>query len=160
MATGASIWRRFCRPDRTSRLQTRHRSRAEYDLSVAGLAGWLSTGRNDVHRSFGVDLHHQSVRTQAGTDEIGYEFTRYVAPFRGEIAVTGSGHFRMTAPDVMFRKVIHDGLAGDSFLRNFTTTYDLENERMIFSSPRDGSERISSDRWRPGSASRDSGLGV
>ena len=83
----------------------------------------------------GVDLHHQSVRTQAGTDETGYEFTRYFAPMSGDIAVAGAGQFRMTAPEVMFQKIIHDGLVGNRFLRNFTTTYDLENERMIFSSP-------------------------
>jgi hypothetical protein len=35
----------------------------------------------------------------------------------------------------MFQKIIYDGLVGDRFLRNFTTTYDLENERMIFIRP-------------------------
>jgi hypothetical protein len=36
----------------------------------------------------------------------------------------------------MFQKIIYDGLVGGRFLRNFTTTYDLENESMIFSYPR------------------------
>jgi len=102
----------------------------------------------------GVDLHHQSVRTQAGTDETGYEFTRYFAPMSGDIAVTGASQFRMTAPEVMFQKIIHDGLVGDSFLRSFTTTYDLENARMIFSSPGRRPGRIPGHSWRPGSASR------
>ena len=39
----------------------------------------------------------------------------------------------MTAPRVMFQEIIYDGLIGDQFLRNFTTTYDLPNGRMIFS---------------------------
>jgi len=33
----------------------------------------------------------------------------------------------------MFQKIIHDGLVGDSFLRNFAVTYDVANARMIFS---------------------------
>jgi hypothetical protein len=41
----------------------------------------------------------------------------------------------MTDPPVMFQEIIYDGLVGDSFLRNFTTTYDLPRSRMIFSSP-------------------------
>ena len=32
----------------------------------------------------------------------------------------------------MIQEIIHDGLIGDSFLRNFVTTYDLANSRMIF----------------------------
>jgi hypothetical protein len=32
----------------------------------------------------------------------------------------------------MIQEIIHDGLVGDRFLRNFITTFDLENSRMIF----------------------------
>jgi hypothetical protein len=35
----------------------------------------------------------------------------------------------------MFQKIIYQGLVGDAFLRNFITTYDLPNSRMIFSAP-------------------------
>jgi hypothetical protein len=38
----------------------------------------------------------------------------------------------MTNPPVMVQKIIHDGLLGDRFLRNFTTTYDLPRSRVIF----------------------------
>ncbi|HYK34247.1 MAG TPA: hypothetical protein VEV63_19900 [Streptosporangiaceae bacterium] len=41
----------------------------------------------------------------------------------------------MADSDVMFQKIIYDGLIGDRFLRNFTTTYDLVNSRMIFAVP-------------------------
>jgi len=81
----------------------------------------------------GVDLHDQSVRVHEGTDETGYEFTRYFARMDGDISVTGAPRYHVTAPDVMFQKIIYDGLVGDRFLRSFTTTYDLANERMIFS---------------------------
>lgn len=87
----------------------------------------------------GIDLHDQSVRTHEGTDETGHKFTRYFAAMSGDISVTGASQYRITGPEVMFQKIIYDGLVGDSFLRNFTTTYDLENESMFFSYPeRDG----------------------
>jgi hypothetical protein len=35
----------------------------------------------------------------------------------------------------MFQQIIHDGLVGDRFLRNFTTTYDLARSQMIFATP-------------------------
>lgn len=82
----------------------------------------------------GVDLHHQSVRTHEGTDETGQQFARYFAKVSGNISVMGAPHCRVIAPDVMFQKIIYGGLVGDRFLRSFTTTYDVANERMIFSS--------------------------
>jgi len=81
----------------------------------------------------GIDLHHESVRTQEGTDETGHKFTRYFAAMDGDIALTGASQYSVTGLEVMFQKIIYDGLVGDRFLRNFTTTYDLENNRMIFS---------------------------
>ena len=32
----------------------------------------------------------------------------------------------------MFQKIIYDGLVGDSFLKNFVVTYDMQRERMVF----------------------------
>lgn len=42
----------------------------------------------------------------------------------------------MTNPRVQVQKIIHDGLVGDRFLRNFTATHDLPNSRVIFAVPR------------------------
>jgi len=36
----------------------------------------------------------------------------------------------------MFQSIIYDGLAGQSFLKNFTITYDLDRSRMIFANRR------------------------
>jgi hypothetical protein len=49
--------------------------------------------------------------------------------------VSGAPQLRMSGPAVMFQKIIYDGLVGDKFLRNFTTTYDIPNSRMIFATP-------------------------
>jgi Aspartyl protease len=48
------------------------------------------------------------------------------------ISLTAAPAFRQHDPRVMFQKIIHDGLIGDTFLRNFVTTYDLANSQMIF----------------------------
>jgi hypothetical protein len=108
----------------------------------------VDTGSNGVvldeslAADVGIDLHHESVRTHEGTDETGHEFTRYFGTISGDISVSGASQYRMTDPEVMFQKIIYDGLVGDSFLNNFTTTYDLENKRMIFNTrPGTGSPR-------------------
>jgi hypothetical protein len=83
----------------------------------------------------GADLQDAAIRKVEGADETGHQFVRYFTTLSGDISVTGAPQLRMTAPQVIFQEIIHDGLAGDKFLRNFTTTYDLPNSRMIFSQP-------------------------
>jgi predicted aspartyl protease len=83
----------------------------------------------------GIDLDGQDVQTKKGTDETGHEFTRYFTELRGDVTVSGAPLIRMTNPQVMFQEIIYDGLVGHRFLRNFTTTYDLANSRMIFAPP-------------------------
>lgn len=83
----------------------------------------------------GIDLQDQQVKRTAATDETGHEFVRYFTELRGDVNVSGAPSIRMTNPPVMFQKIIHDGLAGDRFLRNFTTTYDLASSRVIFAIP-------------------------
>jgi len=83
----------------------------------------------------GIDLNGQGVRQVRATDETGHEFVRYFAALRGDVHVSGAPSIRMTDPEVMLQKIIYDGLVGDKFLRNFTTTYDLANSRLIFAIP-------------------------
>jgi predicted aspartyl protease len=83
----------------------------------------------------GIDLRDEGVRKVAGTDETGNEFARYFTELPGQVTVGGAPSMSVTGPQVMFQKIIYDGLIGDKFLRNFTTTYDLPNSRMIFAIP-------------------------
>lgn len=83
----------------------------------------------------GVDLRGENTRQVRGTDETGNEFVRYFTELPGEVKVSGAPSIRVTGPEVMFQRIIHDGLVGDQFLRNFTTTYDLSRSRMIFAIP-------------------------
>ncbi len=45
---------------------------------------------------------------------------------------TGAGEIAQPDPDVMFQRIIHDGLLGDTFLRRFAVTYDIAGSRLIF----------------------------
>ena len=46
--------------------------------------------------------------------------------------VAGAPKLAQRDPDVMFQKIIYDGLVGHSFLRNFAVTFDLPNGRVVF----------------------------
>jgi len=80
----------------------------------------------------GIDLADAAVRKQEGNDETGHTFARYFTTLRGEISVAGAPAIRQAGPEVMFQRIVYDGLVGNSFLKNFTVTYDLANLMMIF----------------------------
>lgn len=80
----------------------------------------------------GVDLAAEGTRKLVGQDETGHEYTRYFTALPGDISLTAAPAFRQHDPQVWFQEIIHDGLVGDTFLRNFVTTYDLASSRMIF----------------------------
>ncbi len=48
------------------------------------------------------------------------------------IRVTDAPAVAQPHPEVMFQRIIYDGLVGDAFLRRFTVTYDVSCERVIF----------------------------
>jgi predicted aspartyl protease len=79
-----------------------------------------------------IDLEAEGVRRFLGQDETGQEYARYFTTLPGDISLTAAPAFRQHDPQVMFQEIIYDGLIGDAFLRNFVTTYDLANSRMIF----------------------------
>lgn len=80
----------------------------------------------------GIDLRGPGVRIAEARDETGSEVVRYFTELAGQVRVSGAPSVGVTNPPVMFQKIIYDGLVGDRFLRNFTTTYDLARSRMIF----------------------------
>ena len=74
---------------------------------------------------------HPAWRRVEGTDETGEAYVRTFAKLAGEIHPTYAPEAAQTEPEVMFQKIIHDGLIGDAFLRRFAVTYDLEDCSMI-----------------------------
>ena len=85
----------------------------------------------------GVDLDAHHVKRVEGRDETGHGYTRFFTKLRGAVSPTEASEISQTDPDVMFQRIIHDGLLGTSFLRRFSVTFDLPNERVIFGSPAD-----------------------
>ena len=80
----------------------------------------------------GVDLESEEVRRAEGTDETGGTFTRYFTTLPGSIHPTGAPAVVQERPEVMFQRIVHDGLVGDSFLRRQPVTYDVANARIVF----------------------------
>ena len=80
----------------------------------------------------GVDLRRDDVRRVESSDETGQPYTRSFTRLDGAINATGAPSVAQPDPDVMFQRIIYDGLVGDAFLRRFTVTYDVPRERMIF----------------------------
>jgi hypothetical protein len=80
----------------------------------------------------GVDLHHDDVRRVEGRDETGHPYTRSFTRLDGTIQAAGAPSVAQSDPDVMFQRIIYDGLVGDAFLRRFAVTYDVPGERAIF----------------------------
>jgi hypothetical protein len=80
----------------------------------------------------GIDLRDAGIREVEGRDETGNEYTRYFTTLRGDVRVPDSPALAQRDPDVMFQKIIYDGLVGHAFLRRFVVTYDLPHERLVF----------------------------
>lgn len=83
----------------------------------------------------GVDLESPGVRRVEGTDETGGSFTRYFARLTGGIHPTDAPEIVQEDSDVMFQRIVHDGLVGDAFLRRQPVTYDLPRSRIVFGPP-------------------------
>jgi Aspartyl protease len=81
----------------------------------------------------GVDLDDASVRRVEGRDETGHEYVRRFTSLSGVVRVPTAPQLAQRDPGVMFQKIVYEGLVGQSFLRNFAVTFDLPNERLIFS---------------------------
>jgi predicted aspartyl protease len=79
----------------------------------------------------GIDLGAADVRRVEGVDETGYAYVRSFTRLAGSIHPTGAPELAQTEPEVMFQRIVHDGLVGNAFLRNFAVTYDVAGSRMI-----------------------------
>lgn len=80
----------------------------------------------------GALLTGPDVRVVDGTDETGHAYRRTFTRLGGAIHPTGAPHLAQRDPEVMFQRIIHDGLVGDAFLRDYVVTYDVPGARMIF----------------------------
>jgi predicted aspartyl protease len=79
----------------------------------------------------GIDLERRDLRRVEGTDETGHAFVRTFARLAGIIHPTDEPELAQTEPEVMFQRIIHDGLIGDAFLRRYSATFDVETCSLI-----------------------------
>ena len=77
----------------------------------------------------GVDLTRADVRRIEGSDETGHRFTRYLTRLAGAIRVTEGTEVAQPDPEVVFQRIVHEGLVGNASRRRFTVTYDVPRER-------------------------------
>lgn len=98
----------------------------------------VDTGSNSVilHERHALRLRPYmqmgKLKKNEGTDETGYHYVRHNGNLRGTIQLRDAAGISQKNLNVLFQKIIYDGLLGTSFLKKYLVTYDLTNHRMIF----------------------------
>ncbi|MCE3013283.1 MAG: retropepsin-like domain-containing protein [Proteobacteria bacterium] len=85
--------------------------------------------------ALGIKGTDKDVRNKEGKDETGHVFNRFFTTLKGGVHLPEHPETKVDPINVMFQKIIHEGLVGHFFLREFDVTYDLKNSRMIFRKP-------------------------
>ncbi|MBT9586085.1 retropepsin-like domain-containing protein [bacterium] len=84
----------------------------------------------------GIGHEDAGVTRRQGKDETGHEFTRYFAHLAAPVRLLEAPEIAsQPSPSVMFQPIIHQGLLGHSFLRDYTVTWDLPHSRLLFAKP-------------------------
>lgn len=83
----------------------------------------------------GVRLDDPTVRREEGVDETGNRYLRAFARLDGEIHPAGSPELAQRDPEVMFQRVIHEGLLGHAYLSRFSVTWDLPGAQLRLQGP-------------------------
>lgn len=81
---------------------------------------------------FGIEPGSPFVKKASGFDETGNEYARYFARLNGKVTLLRDQKIFQNNPDVMFQRIIYDGLIGHSFLKRYKVWYDVKNSTMIF----------------------------
>jgi Aspartyl protease len=79
----------------------------------------------------GAFLDGDGGRRVEATDETGHAYTRRFTRLAGRIHPTAAPHLAQDDPDVMFQRIIHDGLVGDAFLRRHVVTFDVGGAAVL-----------------------------
>jgi hypothetical protein len=101
----------------------------------------VDTGSEDLilHSRYmeelGVSPDRANVTKREGRDETGNPYVRYFTQIQGRVSVAAAPSIGQRDPRVMFQEIIYDGLVGDTFLRSYDVTYDLDRGRMYFADP-------------------------
>ncbi|HEY2777623.1 MAG TPA: hypothetical protein VGI77_06935 [Gaiellaceae bacterium] len=71
------------------------------------------------------DLGAEEERRVEGTDETGNAYTRRFTTLPGRVHPSAAPELGQDDPEVMFQRIIYDGLVGAAFLRRFVVTFDV-----------------------------------
>lgn len=83
-------------------------------------------------KELGIKPDDPSVKRKDGKDETGHTYSRYFTSLKGRVHIPQSQEIGADHPEVMFQKIIYDGLVGHYFLSQFRVTYDLPHSELIF----------------------------
>jgi hypothetical protein len=83
----------------------------------------------------GVQLDAADVRQEEGVDETGNRYLRTFTCLKGPIHPASAPHLAQPTPDVMFQRIIHDGLLGHAYLSRFTVTWDIPSSEIRLERP-------------------------
>lgn len=97
------------------------------------LGGNILTLNEKLMPLLGIDPDARVVEVEKKTDETGYSYVRYFTKIAGPIAPAAAPTLQQSDLNVMFQKIIYDGLIANDFMRRFTVTYDLPNSVIILS---------------------------
>jgi hypothetical protein len=83
----------------------------------------------------GVQLDATDVRREEGVDETGNRYVRIFSRLEGPIHPADAPDLAQHAPDVMFQRIIHDGLLGHAYLSRFTVSWDIASTEIQLHRP-------------------------
>lgn len=83
-------------------------------------------------KKLGVSKSDPKVKVKRGKDETGYKYVRYFSKVKGRVHLPGAPQIKDEFPEVMFQKIIYDGLVGHYFLKQYQVTYNIPAAEMIF----------------------------
>lgn len=85
--------------------------------------------------ALGIKVTDSGVRHKEGKDETGHTFNRYFTTLNRAVHLPNHPEMKVEFLNVMFQKIIYEGLVGHFFLREFTVTYNLKKSEIIFRKP-------------------------
>jgi hypothetical protein len=133
LAVRVQIERRDCATDVSVALDIPGREPVRVEVDMGSDTLILN---EPLAQDMGIDLGREDVRRVSGQDETGGQYDRYFTTLPGAVSLADAPAIRQADPEVMFQKIIYDGLVGTAFFRNFVVSFDLPGARMIFALPR------------------------
>lgn len=80
----------------------------------------------------GINQNDKTLVVRIGHDQTNHKYKRFYKDLKQSISINSCPSVKQAGPKVMFQKIIYDGLIGKDFLKEYATTFDLKNSRMIF----------------------------